>query len=113
MKKKFQRNVAVLEKNNIRIVNDAPVWDDKPDSVEMQTYTPGGEDMFICLDEPSQECLEEYIDDFDINEHVLLWWQGGTDAAHAKGVPFDNIRDHYNDYEAYLDGLRKVAELLD
>lgn len=113
MDKKFKKNIQILEDNDIHICGEGPVWEEHPNSVELETYTDAGEDMIIDLEEPSRECLEEYIDGFDIDDEVMLWWQNGRDAAHTKGVPFDNIREHYEDYEAYLKELRRVAELLD
>lgn len=107
----FEKNLAILEENGI-CLSSAPVWDNKPNSVELETYTDAGEDMIIDLDEPSKKCLLEYCDDFDIDENVMLWWRNGADAAHASGVPFDNPREHYEDYESYLSELRRVANLL-
>ena len=112
MDTKFKKNLEILEENSIYL-SSSPAWDDKPNSVELETHTDAGEDMIICLDEPSRECLLEYCDDFDIDEQVMLWWQNGRDAARAKGVPFNNTREHYEDYEAYLAELRRVAEQLD
>ena len=112
MDAKFKKNLEILEENGI-FHSSAPVWDNKPNSVKLETYTDAGEDMIICLDEPSKKCLLEYCDDFDIDEEVMFWWRNGADAAHANGVPFNNIREHYEDYEAYIAELRRVAELLD
>lgn len=112
MDDKFKKNLEILEENSIYL-SSSPAWDNKPNSVELETYTDAGEDMIIDLDEPSKKCLQDYCDDFDIDEQVMLWWQNGRDAAHAKSVPFNNTREHYEDYEAYLAELRRVAELLD
>ncbi len=108
-KKEYKKNLAYLEGNDITLCGDE-LWDDKPWSVELETYTDAGEDMIIDLEEPTKECLKKYIDDFDINEEVMLWWENGYDAARAKGVPFANIRDHYDDYENYLKRLQAICE---
>lgn len=113
MDKKFNKNLQILEENNIYVCGEGRVWEDKPNSVELETYTDAGEDMIIDLEEPSKKCLKEYIAGFDINDEVMLWWQNGRDAAHKAGVPFDNIKEHYEDYKAFLVELRRVAELLD
>lgn len=105
-------NLLVLDENSVTKENDTPVWEEHPRSVELETYTSGGEDMIFNLEEPTRESLQEYIDNFDINENVLLWWREGEDYAHAKGVPFDNIEDHYNDYREYLEGLQQVCNAL-
>jgi hypothetical protein len=112
MDDKFKKNLEILEENDVYLCS-TPVWKEKPNSVELETYTNAGEDMIICLEEPTKAELLSYVDGFDIDEQVMLWWSNGADAAHAKGVPFDNIREHYEDYEAYLAELRRVAELLD
>lgn len=109
----YQKNIEILKANHIYVCNSEPVWDNKPDSVELETYTDAGEDMIIYLEEPTKACLEEYINGFDIDEQVMLWWQRGAEAAHAKGVPFHNIREHYQDYESYLYKLLQVAECME
>lgn len=73
---------------------------------ELECYTDAGGDMIISLDKVMKNDLQKYIDDFDINEEVLKWWQGGVPG---RGVPFDNVKEHYEDYEAYLEGLQKVC----
>ena len=104
-------NLLYLDENSITL-ESTEVWDDEPRSVELETYTDAGEDMIIDLTEPSKEKLDEYIDNFDINENVMMWWRDGEDAAHKSGVPYDNIKDHYEDYENYLKWLKKVAKLM-
>jgi hypothetical protein len=76
---------------------------------ELECYTDAGEDMIITLDKVRKKNLQEYIDGFDINAEVLLWWQNGIEYAREKKVPFDNIKEHYEDYEAYLKNLQKVC----
>lgn len=112
MNKKFKRNIDILEKNNIRVISTEPVWEDKPDSVELETYTDAGGDMIIHLEEPSRACLQKYCEDFDINEEVMLWWQNGADTAHEKGLPFSNMKEHYEDMEAYIKKLKRVCKKL-
>ena len=62
--------------------------------------------MFIDLEKPTKEKLQEYIDNFDINENVSIWW---PDGQHGRGVPFNNMKEHYEDYEDYLKFLQKVC----
>lgn len=105
-------NLLVLDDNSITKENKEPVWNEHPASVELETYTDGGEDMIIYLEEPTRKSLQEYINNFDINETVMLWWRGGEAEARAKGVPFDNIADHYGDYSDYLETLQAVCNLM-
>lgn len=77
---------------------------------ELECYTDAGEDMIISLDKVRKKNLQEYIDNFDINETVLSWWQKGIEYAKKKKVPFDNVKEHYEDYEAYLEKLQKACD---
>ena len=107
----FLKNICVMQEHGIKLCSN-PVWKDIPNSVELESYTDAGEDMIVCLEEPTRKCLEEFCDNFDINERVMLWWSDGEDAAHDKGVPFGNIKDHYEDYEKWIKRLREIARLL-
>lgn len=93
-------NSLYLEEHDIKTVSDD----------ELETYTNAGEDMIIPLEEVTKKELQKYIDEFDINEEVLKWWEGGKREAIEKGVPHDNIKEHYEDYESYLKWLQKVCD---
>ncbi len=67
MDEKFNRNIEILEENDVRLCS-APVWEDKPNSVELELYTNAGGDMVFCLNEPTKEELMRYAEDFDIDE---------------------------------------------
>jgi hypothetical protein len=102
-KKEIKANIKVLEKNGIALIsNDG-------ESYEFEAFTPAGGDMVIILDEPSKEKLQDYVDNFDINEEVLMWWRDGSGA----GLPFANVRDHYNDLEEYIDHIDDICDMLD
>ncbi len=102
-KKEIEKNIEVLEENGIEFINQ------DGESYEFEAFTPAGGDMVIILDEPSKEELEKYVDNFDINEEVLMWWSNGR----GNGLPFANIRDHYNDLEKYIDHIDDVCDLLE
>ena len=80
------------------------------DDGDLECYTDAGEDMIISLGKVRKKNLQRYIDDFDINEEVLMWWQNGIEYAKEKKVPFDNVKEHYEDYEAYLKKLQKACD---
>ncbi len=80
---------------------------DRPYMVELELYTDAGGDMIFSLEEPSKEKLQEYIDNFDINEEVVIWWPNGQ---RGMGVPFDNVADHYYDLRKYLNYLQKICD---
>lgn len=104
----FEAAIAYLASQNINLAS-TPVWKEKPFSVELETYTDAGEDIIIDLEEPTKECLQEYINDFaaDIDNKVDLWWQDGKPG---NGVPFSSKEEQYEDYRAFLDTLRDVVD---
>ena len=104
----YKKNLAYLEEQGLEHWGQAS--EREPWSVELNTHTKGGEDMWIALAEPTEECLQEYIDGFDINHEVMIWWMYGKEKAKEKGVPFDNIKEHYEDYEDYLNRLREICK---
>ena len=83
------------------------VWEDKPHSVELETSTPAGGDMIINLEDISVDALKEYVDNFDINYEVSLWWENGEPG---RGVPFDSMDEHVEDYEEFLAELRDIID---
>lgn len=105
----FKKNIDYLEENDISFLGDCG-WDNLLYQAELETYTDSGEDMIIHLEVVDKEHLQDYIDDFDINENVMMWWRDGEDAAHEHGVPFTDIRDHYKDYEDYLERLQGICD---
>lgn len=99
-------NLLYLEDNDITKLNDSPIWENHPRSVELECYTDAGGDMIIIIEEPTQDKFQEYIDNFDIDEEVCLYWKNG---ANGNGVPFNNIREHYNDLEDWLKWLQSIC----
>ena len=94
-------NILYLENNNLELLGN----EDR--SVEFECYTDAGEDMFIDLEEPTKENLQEYINDFDIDYNVSIWWPNGKPG---KGVPFNNMKEQYEGYEAYLKWLQGICD---
>lgn len=81
------------------------------DNGVLECYTDAGEDMIITLDKVRKKNLQEYIDNFDINENVLIWWRDLSDEQRKEEkVPFNNVKEHYEDYEAYLEMLQKACD---
>lgn len=103
---KMQELLDLWEENDLYW--NGPGWDDKPKSVELNCSTGAGEDMYINLEEISAEALEEYINGFDIEYNVSLWW---PDGRPGRGVPFDNQAEQVADYEDYLAWLRDIVDL--
>ena len=99
-------NIAYLEEKGINHFSE-DVWDGNLVSIELESHTDAGGDMIMTLKEPTKECLTRYADDFDITGEVLLWWQGGDRGS---GVPFSNIKEHYEDLEKWVARLKTVAK---
>lgn len=99
-------NLDYLDAKSVLCCNEGPVWENHPYSVELECYTDAGSDMLIALEEPTREQLQDYIDNFDIDEEVSIWWPNGRPG---NGVPFDNMREHYNDLEDYLKWLQGIC----
>lgn len=101
-------NFTDIEKKRIEYLDECSVWCERDESGcwELEMYTPADCNMYWYLKELTPECLQEYIDNFDINEEVIFWWQGGTRGTE---VPYANIRDHYNDVEEWLNELQNIC----
>lgn len=100
-------NLSYLEDNGLTKQNSSPVWENYPRSVELECYTEAGGDMLIDLEEPTRERMQEYIDGFDINHEVAIWW---PDGKPGRGVPFANMREHWDDLEDWLKWLQRVCD---
>ena len=104
--KEMKKLLDLWEENDLYW--NGPAWDDKPHSVELNCHTEAGEDMYINLENISDDDLEEYVNGFDINYEVSLWWNNGQPG---RGVPFDNQAEQVEDYEDYLAWLRDIIDL--
>lgn len=76
------------------------------DSIELETWTNGGVNMFICLDKTSDETITEqfrnYVDNFNIDEEIDL---------HREGKEYRNnftISESIDDFRNYLKWLQHI-----
>ena len=91
----------------INYLDECGIWK-RDGEDEFHCYTPNGEEeMFIGLEKPRKKYLQEYIDNFDIDYNVSIWW---TNGQKGRGVPFDSMKEHYEDYEEYLKNLQDVCD---
>lgn len=77
--------------------------------VELEWYTPAGEDFCICVEvENFPDAVAEYAADFDIDEHIAMW----IEAKHngVKGVP--SARELVHDAEFIDKYLQELAAAL-
>ena len=102
----FATNLAYLKEKGINLFSE-DIWGGLLSCVELESYTDAGSEMIMALEEPTRECLTRYADNFDITGEVLLWWQGGDRGS---GVPFSNIKEHYEDIEKWVTRLKTVAK---
>ena len=70
MKKQLAKKYEdVLRKHDWKIIG---YYDDG--RVELETFSPAGEDFCVCVDvENFPQAMQDYADDFDINEHIEMW----------------------------------------
>lgn len=101
-KKEFEANQEYLEKNDVYLSDDA-VCDSYPYSRELFMTTASGGDFYICVDELTREEVLNTLSSFDVNEETMIWWGG-------RGVPFDNIKDLYDDIYQWKEDFIQIAE---
>lgn len=76
----------------------------------LETWTNGGVDMIIYLDNNQKsikEIIEEYIDNFDIDEEIDLYRE---DKRYRENF---TIRESLEDFENWLEYLKIVCEELE
>lgn len=78
-------------------------FDDK--EIELENWTPGGEDMLIYLDDFTVEELELYADDYDIDEHIKMMMQDKSPGGYAANF---TLTEALADQTAWLEDLREV-----
>lgn len=101
-KKEFKANQEYLEENDVYLSDDA-VWDSYPYSRELYMRTDSGGDFYICVEELTREEVLNALRGFDVNEETMQWWGG-------RGVPFDNIKDLYDDIYQWKEDFIQIAE---
>lgn len=104
----ISKNLEIFKKYDVSKINTEPIYEGYPQSAEMKLYTDAGENMVICLEEPTRDCLLQWIEEFDINDEVIKWW---TSDSHDS-LPFENIKEHYEDYEKMIAKLLALADEL-
>ena len=100
--KELEANIAYLEENDVSVY-DEPLWDYAPYSRELFYRTDDDGDFSICVEELCRYKVIETLQSYDVNEECMLWWGG-------RGVPFDNIKDLYDDIENWKNKFIKIAE---
>lgn len=80
--------------------------------IELESYTDGGGDMIITIDvsDDWKKEFKDYVEDFDIDNEVSLWW---PDGQPGRGVPFNNIRELYDDIEGWVNWLKDIIRVME
>lgn len=104
VKKLKKKYLDILEKH------DWAVCDYTDDGrVELEKYSPAGEDFIMCVDvENFPDAVAEYYDDFDIDEHIEMWVEARRNGT--SGVP--SVRRLAIDAEAIDEMLKELAYAL-
>lgn len=103
-KKLDQKYIDVLEKNDWSV--SSYTGDGR---VELEKYSPAGEDFFVCLDvENFPKAVREYAADFDIDDHIEMWIEARRNGV--SGIP--STRELVKDAEAIDAMLKELAEAL-
>ena len=95
-----QSNKEFLEDHDITCTECDNGW-------ELESYTDGGGDQIVYIDNLTREELVEYLQDYDVNEETNLWF---PDGQPGKGVPFDNYKDLWDDIENWRKWMLGIAK---
>ena len=80
--------------------------------IELESYTDGGGNMIITIDvsDDWKKEFKDYVEDFDIDNEVCIWW---PDGQPGRGVPFNNIRELYDDIEGWVKWLKDIIRVME
>ena len=78
-------------------------WTDYGDDIELENWSPAGEDLILTCDKRSLTAeIREYAITWDIDEHVTMWVREGR-----SGIP--NVRELCQDAEDIYEMLQDLA----
>lgn len=100
-KNEFKANLAYLENAGVVVSEDA-VWIEAPFSRELYLDRPSGAEFGISVEEVTREKVLACLDDYDVNEECILWWN--SDKS-----PFSNIKALYEDIEQWVEDFKEIA----
>jgi hypothetical protein len=76
---------------------------------ELESYTDGGGDQIVYVDNLTSNELIKYLENYDVNEETNLWFPNGQPG---KGVPFDNYKDLWDDIENWRRWMLGIAKCM-
>ena len=96
-----QTNQAFLEEHDVKCTKlDDGTW-------KLESYTDGGGDQLIYVDNLTREELVENLENYDVNYETSLWFPDGRPGS---GVPFDNYKDLWDDIEDWRKWALNIAK---
>ena len=102
-------NLSKIEQSNKDFLENHDIHCDKMDDGgwELESYTDGGGDQIVYVDNLTREELVECLESYDVNEGTNLWF---PDGIPGNGVPFDNYKDLWDDLENWRKRMLNVAK---
>lgn len=96
-----------IEQSNKEFLEDHDITCTKcDDGWELESYTEGGGDQIIYVDNLTREKLVENLENYDVNYETSLWF---PDGKPSRGVPFDNYKDLWDDIEDWRKRMLGIA----
>lgn len=102
-------NLSKIEQSNKDFLENHDIHCDKMDDGgwELESYTDGGGDQLIYVDNLTREELVENLENYDVNYETSLWF---SDGKPGRGVPFDNYKDLWDDIEDWRKWALGIAK---
>lgn len=107
--KKLLKNEKIQEFFELFFTNVDICHFSNGDSLEMETWTDGGVNMIVCLEDEKGliESFKDYVEYFDVEEEIDLHRQG---ESYKKAF---TLRQSLDDFEDYLKWLNKIVGIIE
>lgn len=107
--KKLLKNEKIQEFFELFFANVDICYFSNGDGLEMETWTDGGVNMIVCLEDEKGliESFKDYVEYFDVEEEIDLHRQG---ESYKKAF---TLRQSLDDFEDYLKWLNKIVGIIE
>lgn len=107
--KKLLKNEKIQEFFELFFTNVDICHFSNGDGLEMETWTDGGVNMIVCLEDEKGliESFKDYVEYFDVEEEIDLHQQG---ESYKKAF---TLRQSLDDFEDYLKWLNKIVGIIE
>ena len=101
--------LSKIEQSNMEFLEDHDITCTKCEdgSWELESYTDGGGDQIVYVNNLTRDELVEYLENYDVTEEANLWF---PDGKPGRGVPFDNYKDLWDDIEDWRQWMLGIAK---